>query len=196
MLRRVCLVVGQMRMAGYSVECNEFSKVFVSVADFVFNGKVGMEGCSLPVHPMAHVYSENWRLSDQYFSTLVPQPSPGEEARRIGKGMRMTAGDMVAIYKEGGPGHRKFDSVVTCFFIDTGDDLVEYFRTIDQVSLSTVCARCYCAFLHCPDVSFMQSIFLLFGACDAQIFLAEHKGGRILDQSGAPQLQEDAAAEA
>ena len=124
----------QLRMAGYSVECNEFSKVFVSVADFVFNGKVGMEGSAMPVHPMAHVYSENWRLSDQYFSTLVPKPSPGEEARRAGKGMRMTAGDMVAIYKEGGPGHRKFDSVVTCFFIDTGDDLVEYFRTIDQVS--------------------------------------------------------------
>lgn len=43
------------------------------------------------------------------------------------------AGDMVAIYKEGGPGHKKFDAVVTCFFIDTGDDLVDYFTTLDQV---------------------------------------------------------------
>lgn len=123
-------------MAGYTTECNEYSKMFVSVADFLFNGKIGDSGGAMPIHPMSHVFSENWRLSDQYFSTVVPTPAPGDEARKLGKGMRMTAGDMVAIYKKGGPGHRMFDGVVTCFFIDTGDDLVEYFKTIDQVQNS------------------------------------------------------------
>eukprot|EP00285_Hemiselmis_virescens_P003047 CAMPEP_0173413004 /NCGR_PEP_ID=MMETSP1356-20130122/80886_1 /TAXON_ID=77927 ORGANISM="Hemiselmis virescens, Strain PCC157" /NCGR_SAMPLE_ID=MMETSP1356 /ASSEMBLY_ACC=CAM_ASM_000847 /LENGTH=125 /DNA_ID=CAMNT_0014374975 /DNA_START=31 /DNA_END=408 /DNA_ORIENTATION=- len=46
--------------------------------------------------------------------------------------MKMVAGDMVATYRKGGPGEKAFDCVVTCFFIDTGDDLIEYFKTIDQ----------------------------------------------------------------
>merc|ERR1712151_66960 len=34
-------------------------------------------------------------------------------------------------YGKGGVGHRKFDALVTCFFIDTATDLVELFNTMD-----------------------------------------------------------------
>ena len=49
--------------------------------------------------------------------------------------MSMTAGDFIALYSPTsgaqGPAFRKFDCVVTCFFLDTGDDLIDYIQTID-----------------------------------------------------------------
>ncbi len=45
-------------------------------------------------------------------------------------------------------GHRKFDCVVTCFFIDTGDDLIDYFQTIDKV----VCMCMYVCMYACMYV--------------------------------------------
>ena len=62
--------------------------------------------------------------------------------------LTLTAGDFVSLYsrlrpEEGrgggggkggdGPAHRKFDCVVTCFFLDTGDDLIDYIQTIDAL---------------------------------------------------------------
>ena len=46
-------------------------QVFVTLSDFIYNGRVGKGSV---IHPMAHVYSENWRLSDQYFGTMVTVP--------------------------------------------------------------------------------------------------------------------------
>jgi len=125
----LCRLGYELMCEGYDVECNEFSKVFVTLSDFIFNG------CSqqLPIAPLAHSFTENRKLSDQYFEVDVPTPMPRTTALEKDRTMRMTAGDVVSIYKAGGPGHRKFDGVVTCFFIDTGDDLIEYMRTIDQV---------------------------------------------------------------
>jgi len=45
------------------------------------------------------------------------------------------AGDFVGLYSfishAKGPAHRKFNCVVTCFFIDTSDELIDYILTID-----------------------------------------------------------------
>lgn len=62
----------------------------------------------------------------------TPSLLPLEE-RGAGESMVMTTGDFVYLYKAGGPAHRKFDCVATCFFIDTCDDLLDYIETIDGV---------------------------------------------------------------
>jgi hypothetical protein len=67
----------------------------------------------------------------------VPSPLPGGMGGEEGGGVKlsMTAGDFVALYSPisgaRGPAFRTFDCVVTCFFIDTGDDLIDYIQTID-----------------------------------------------------------------
>merc|ERR1712032_50341 len=40
-------------------------------------------------------------------------------------------GDFVKIYGVGGVAHRKFDAIITCFFIDTVTDLVELVHVMD-----------------------------------------------------------------
>ena len=123
----------EIALKGYEVESNEFSGVFCTVADWLFNR------CRKPhtVFPLAHVFGECARDSDQYLNVSVPSPLPGPAMRAAGPEVRltMTAGDFVALYSPTsaaqGPAHRKFDCVVTCFFIDTGDDLIDYMQTID-----------------------------------------------------------------
>ncbi len=39
----------------------------------------------------------------------------------------------MGLYGPGGPARRRFDCVVTCFFIDTCDDLLDYFEAMDAV---------------------------------------------------------------
>eukprot|EP00913_Durusdinium_trenchii_P001358 g1255.t1 len=43
----------------------------------------------------------------------------------------MVPGDFVKTYEVGGPGFRRFDALVTCFFIDTPKDIEELFRVMD-----------------------------------------------------------------
>ena len=123
----------EIALKGYEVESNEYSGVFCTVADWLFNR------CTTDhtIYPLAHVFSENRRASDQYLNVSVPSPLPGPVLRKAEPvvKMNMTAGDFVALYSPTsgakGPAYRKFDCVVTCFFIDTGDDLIDYIQTID-----------------------------------------------------------------
>lgn len=113
---------------GYEVECNEFSPAFATVANYIFNECRTRHNA----FPLAHVFGENYGLSNQYLQVETPSLLPLEE-RGAGESMVMTTGDFVYLYKAGGPAHRKFDCVATCFFIDTCDDLLDYIETIDGV---------------------------------------------------------------
>lgn len=154
--------------AGYRVEANEFSPLFVTATDWIFNRR---EGAPLGLYPLAHIFSENyeptvrptqkrclrggccaaecsWRLhawcagpvhegdsalpalgGEAEVSSRVACSWRVSAARRVptfaqdsgadrwrvdrwgGRGMRMTVGDFVALYKSGGPAHDKFDAV-------------------------------------------------------------------------------------
>jgi len=51
-----------------------------------------------------------------------------------------------------GPAHRKFNCVVTCFFIDTSDELIDYILTIDglleEVYISMYKYIAYIIYIH------------------------------------------------
>ena len=123
----------EVALEGYDVESNEYSAVFCTVADWLFNR------CDKPhtIYPLAHVFGENREYGNQYTSISVPAPLPRQELSKRGLTMRMTAGDFTSLYSRvsaaKGPAYRKFDCVVTCFFIDTGDDLIDYIQTIDAL---------------------------------------------------------------
>jgi carnosine N-methyltransferase len=116
---------------GYKVEANDASRLFLTVADYLLN----RPPAAAKIYPLAHVFSENWGLEQQYISVEVPQPSPtellGSNSDGAAPSFVLVPGDFAKTYGKSGPGYRKFDAIVTCFFIDTATDLVELFDTLD-----------------------------------------------------------------
>lgn len=122
---------------GYRVEANDASRLFLTVADFIIN-RAPESGSTL--FPLAHVFSENWGHEQQYLEICVPSPTPAHVASRGGSLQRgkdappaisLVPGDFIKTYQVGGPGHRRFDAIVTCFFIDTVTDIAELFHVLN-----------------------------------------------------------------
>lgn len=112
---------------GYRVEANDASRLFLTVADYLLN-RAPSPG--MPVYPLAHVFSENWGHGQQYAEICVPCLNP---ASVLGSRPPITLvpGEFVPGYRFGGPNHRQFDALVTCFFIDTAADIAELFQVMD-----------------------------------------------------------------
>lgn len=114
---------------GFKVEANDASRLFLTVADYILN----RPPAPASVFPVAHVFSENYSLAEQYVEIKVPKPIPTQMVASNGAPatFTMVPGDFVKTYGPGCPGHRKFDAIVTCFFIDTAVDVAELFQVLD-----------------------------------------------------------------
>lgn len=110
---------------GYKVEANDASRLFLTFADYILN-RPPTPATSL--FPLAHVFTENWSHDQQYVEIQVPSPLPVEVS---GNSIVLMPGDFAKTYQSGGPGHRRFDAIVTCFFVDTMVDIVELFEVLD-----------------------------------------------------------------
>lgn len=114
----------------YRVEANDASRLFLTCADWILNRPPAER---MPLMPLAHVFSENWGHEQQYLEIAVPSPAP----RDVGGGdhsspaMTLVPGDFAATYRTGGPCHRQFDAIVTCFFLDTATDFAELVEVMD-----------------------------------------------------------------
>jgi len=117
---------------GYVVEANDASRLFLTFADYILNR--APEG-GLRLLPLAHVFSENWGYAQQYIEVQVPCPRPESLTSKLegeaGPLISFVCGDFIKNYGYGCPGKRKFDAVVTCFFIDTVTDFTELMDTVD-----------------------------------------------------------------
>lgn len=131
----------QLAGRGFQVEANDASRLFLTVADFVLNRA---PASGLPLNPLAHVFTENWGHEQQYLDIRVPAPVPAAVAARAPDGaaadgqpkpplITLVPGDFVKTYGAGCCGHRKFDAIVTCFFIDTATDVAELFTVMDSL---------------------------------------------------------------
>lgn len=116
---------------GWSVEANDASRLFLTVADYLLN----RPPAAASVFPLAHLFTENWNLDAQYVEIDVPSPTPFEVAgvtsAPASPAFTFVPGDFVKTYGAGCVGHRKFDAIVTCFFIDTPSDVCEQFQVMD-----------------------------------------------------------------
>jgi len=61
----------------------------------------------------------------------VPDMLPGDGLENFGR-MRMSAGDFVEVYSAPGQAQR-FDCVVTCFFLDTAHNVLQYLEIISHI---------------------------------------------------------------
>eukprot|EP00932_Pfiesteria_piscicida_P008342 SRR837773.18727.p1 GENE.SRR837773.18727~~SRR837773.18727.p1 ORF type:complete len:384 (+),score=7.53 SRR837773.18727:71-1153(+) len=116
---------------GFVVEANEASRLFLTFADYMLN----RAPAGVPLYPMAHVFSENFSHDQQYMQIGMPTPTASsltEKVRLAGRPcVAMLPGDFVSLYKHGGVGHRKFDAIVTCFFLDTVTNICELIEVMD-----------------------------------------------------------------
>lgn len=107
--------------AGYKAQGNEFSYFMLLASNFILNCSTKEE--EFEIKPLIHTFS-NVFLNDGPFKTIkIP-----DEVLNMGNGdMSMVAGEFVEVYKKQ---KEAWDSVVTCFFIDTAHNIIEYVETI------------------------------------------------------------------
>jgi len=115
----LCRLSWDIAGAGFEVEANEYSPLFTTVADFVLNRASSQQSLC----PIAHLFSENFSLDNQFFECSVPDPLPSASPARP---LSLTVGDFVQLYSTAGPAYRRFDAIVTCFFLDTCEDIMVY----------------------------------------------------------------------
>ena len=127
-LARLCLDLVEQ---GFNVTGNEHSYFMLLMSAFLLNG-TAVEN-QWTIFPWMINSSNVWRLADQVRPCNFPDHFPGDLAGRPESGMlSMVAGEFCECF--GGEGERgTYDAVVTCFFLDTAHNVIEYMETIWDV---------------------------------------------------------------
>jgi carnosine N-methyltransferase len=124
-LGRLCCEVAGLGM--HAQGC-EFSYHMLLMSSFILNCMMSKD--SFTIHPWLHSNCNQLRDADQLRPVLIPDVAPCDLVSGPGL-LSMCAGDFVDVYGEK-PGKERqiFDSVVTCFFIDTSHNILHYLETI------------------------------------------------------------------
>lgn len=104
-----------------SVIGNEFSFEMLLASNMILNR------CERPgqftIHPWLHNFSNHWSSDDQLKAVHIPDCQP----RGLSSRFSMVAGEFLEAYAEQSD---CWHCIVTCFFIDTAPNPVEYVETI------------------------------------------------------------------
>ncbi|KAI5062274.1 hypothetical protein GOP47_0022813 [Adiantum capillus-veneris] len=113
---------------GFACQGNEFSYYMLICSSFILNNtQAPMEWVIYPwIHSNCNMTSDENQLQPVYF----PDLHPGSAG--ITDGFSMCAGDFVEVYSHRGQ-EGMWDAVVTCFFIDTAHNIVEYIEIIAKI---------------------------------------------------------------
>lgn len=124
-LGRLCC---ELAALGYDAQGNEHSYYMLLTSSFVLNHTQRRH--QWRIHPWAHQSCNVARDSDQLRCVTIPDVTPGELACRVSPGLlSMCAGDFVEVY--GVPEQAgAYDAVITCFFMDTAHNVLEYLEVI------------------------------------------------------------------
>ncbi|KAH7285708.1 hypothetical protein KP509_33G042200 [Ceratopteris richardii] len=113
---------------GFACQGNEFSYYMLICSNFILN--VTQAPLEWAIHPWIHsncnMISDAIQLQTVYF----PDLHPGSAG--ITDGFSMCAGDFVEVYSHSSQ-EGMWDAVVTCFFIDTAHNIVEYIEIIARI---------------------------------------------------------------
>ncbi|MCO5558166.1 hypothetical protein L7F22_011743 [Adiantum nelumboides] len=113
---------------GFACQGNEFSYYMLICSSFILNNtEAPLEWVIYPwIHSNCNMTSDENQLQPVYF----PDLHPGSAG--ITDGFSMCAGDFVEVYSHSGQ-EGMWDAVVTCFFIDTAHNIVEYIEIIAKI---------------------------------------------------------------
>ncbi|EPS70440.1 hypothetical protein M569_04321, partial [Genlisea aurea] len=131
-----CLVPGaglgrlalEISSLGFISQGNEFSYYMMICSSFILNNS--SEANEWTIYPWIHSNCNSFSDNDQLRPVPIPDIHPASAG--ITEGFSMCGGDFVEVYND--PSQMgAWDAVVTCFFIDTAHNIVEYIETISRV---------------------------------------------------------------
>ncbi|XP_064470604.1 carnosine N-methyltransferase-like isoform X2 [Ornithodoros turicata] len=111
---------------GYCCQGNEFSFFMLFASNFVLNSCKGTDLHT--VYPWVHQYYNHMASIDQIQPARFPDANPADVPRDAE--FSMTAGNFIEVYANQGC---SWDSVATCFFLDTAGNIVLYIETIYKI---------------------------------------------------------------
>ncbi|KAF0925252.1 hypothetical protein E2562_015966 [Oryza meyeriana var. granulata] len=131
-----CLVPGaglgrlalEISTLGFVSQGNEFSYYMMICSSFILNHT--QEANEWTIYPWIHGNCNSLSDNDQLRAVSFPDIHPSSSG--ITEGFSMCAGDFVEVYNEESQ-ESAWDAVVTCFFLDTAHNIVEYIEIISKV---------------------------------------------------------------
>ncbi|KAL8153757.1 hypothetical protein V2J09_011517 [Rumex salicifolius] len=128
-----CLVPGaglgrlalEISRIGFACQGNEFSYYMMICSSFILNYSQSVGEWT--IHPWIHSNCNSLSDADQLRPVTIPDILPASAG--ITEGFSMCGGDFVEVYSDPDQGGA-WDVVVTCFFIDTAHNVVEYIEVI------------------------------------------------------------------
>lgn len=111
---------------GFKAQGNEFSYFMLLCSDYILNKTTDKN--EYMIQPLIHSFSNVYKEDSPFKPISIPDESLFEELAKTDTGeMSMMAGEFVRVYKSQ---VGVWNSVVTCFFIDTANNIIEYIETI------------------------------------------------------------------
>ncbi|XP_058195468.1 uncharacterized protein LOC131311867 isoform X5 [Rhododendron vialii] len=113
---------------GFISQGNEFSYYMMICSSFILNHTETAEQWT--IYPWIHSNCNSLSDSDQLRPVSIPDIHPASAG--ITEGFSMCGGDFVEVYSD--PSQvGVWDAVVTCFFLDTAHNIVEYIEIISRI---------------------------------------------------------------
>lgn len=131
-----CLVPGaglgrlalEISCIGFICQGNEFSYYMMICSSFILNQ--AQTACEWTIYPWIHSNSNSLSDRDQLRPVSIPDILPASAG--ITEGFSMCGGDFAEVYSD--PSQiEAWDAVVTCFFLDTAHNIVDYVEIISRI---------------------------------------------------------------
>ncbi|KAJ2558556.1 hypothetical protein EV175_000732 [Coemansia sp. RSA 1933] len=112
---------------GFSSQGNEFSYFMLLASNFILNKSKSTD--QYTIYPFIHQFSNVVSTRDQLRSVTVPDVLPSSLPYANTAEFSMTAGDFIEVYSAKSE-CEKWDAIVTCFFMDTAKNVLDYLDTM------------------------------------------------------------------
>ena len=109
---------------GFRSQGNEFSYFMLITSDYLLNKTNKKE--EFEVFPFIHDFSNVMKVEDVFKGIRVPDLCPADELHE-NSDFSMVAGEFVEVYSKQ---LEEWDCIVTCFFMDTANNIILYVETI------------------------------------------------------------------
>ncbi|KAF8819358.1 methyltransferase [Cardiosporidium cionae] len=109
---------------GYGCQGNEFSYFMLLGSNLILNYAIKPKACL--IYPFCLSTSNRKQHNDNLTPILIPDVNPSDHVT-ADYDFSMSAGEFIEVY---GNQKAKWDGILTCFFIDTAKNILQYIRTI------------------------------------------------------------------
>ncbi|CCW66621.1 unnamed protein product [Phytomonas sp. Hart1] len=129
----LCRLSVELGLRGFFAQANEFSYHMLIAGHYIQNHAT--EACQHRIFPYSDSTCNLVNRADQFVEVLIPDLCAYEAIDELqNKGLSfgelsMVAGDFTEVYSKLSQ-HKTWSAVVTCFFIDTAHNIIEYLETI------------------------------------------------------------------